>query len=198
MRNTHRLWFLLAWNNMCCYHMWLYITKICCLFVVHLVLNTLFLNILWDTISQFRYEIWGPFHKSFFHHNSNLSEILLCFHPSYSRVIALKFGILHDSCAATGCAKFCSVMVQYNGFTLNPIFHRIWITIQQLFLKWAPGKQEVSKSSIANETSWKMCNYVVSISLLFCCHGDDQVPVPHICRTGTERFDIRGLFANMV
>ena len=34
--------------------------------------------------------------------------------------------------------KFCSDMIPYNGITLKPIWHRIWITIAKSCAKWAP------------------------------------------------------------
>ena len=34
------------------------------------------------------------------------------------------------------CAKFCSDIIPYNGVTLKPIFHRIWIMMEKLFMKW--------------------------------------------------------------
>ena len=79
---------------------------------------------------------WDPFHEWFFHHNSNLMEILFCSHPSCNEVIAMKFCTGHDSCAVVGCAKFCSDMMSYNGVTLKPIFHPIWITMEKSFVKW--------------------------------------------------------------
>ena len=33
----------------------------------------------------------------------------------------MKFCTWHDSCAVVACAKFCSDMILYNGFTLKPI-----------------------------------------------------------------------------
>ena len=64
-------------------------------------------------------------------------EISLWSHPCCSEVIAMKFCTWHNSCAVMACAKFCSDMISYNGGTLKPIFHRIWITIEKLFMKWA-------------------------------------------------------------
>ena len=49
----------------------------------------------------------GPFQEWFFHHNSSLMDISFCSHPSYSKVIAM---------------KFCSNMTPYNGVTLEIIF----------------------------------------------------------------------------
>ena len=45
----------------------------------------------------------------------------------------------HDSCAVLACAKFCSIMMLYNGITLKPISHLIWIAKEKSFMKWASG-----------------------------------------------------------
>ena len=89
---------------------------------------------IWDIMCHTGYvgrKTWGPFHKGFFHHVSNSIEILFCSHPSSSEVVVMKFYTWHDSCA-------CSDMVPYNEVTRKPIFHRIWFTMEKLFVKWAP------------------------------------------------------------
>ena len=75
----------------------------------------------------FTMENWGPFHERVFHCISNMMEIWFCSHRSCSQVMARNFCTWHDSYAVVACAKFCSDMIPYNGVTLKPIFHWIWI-----------------------------------------------------------------------
>ena len=83
--------------------------------------------------------IRGAFHERFSHPNSNSIEISICSHPSYGKVIAMKFCTSHDSCAVVTCAKFCSGMIPCNEVTMKQIFHRIWITMEKSFMKWSEG-----------------------------------------------------------
>ena len=83
-------------------------------------------------------QYWGPFHERFFHRYSNSLGISFCSHPSYSKVVAMKFCTCHDSCADVACAKFCSDMIINIEVTLKPIFHWIWITMEKSFVKWGP------------------------------------------------------------
>ena len=48
--------------------------------------------------------VWAPFHKRFFHCNSNSMENSLCCHPSCNEVVAMKFCTWQDSCAVVACA----------------------------------------------------------------------------------------------
>ena len=68
-------------------------------------------------------------------------EIPCCSGPSCSVGIAMKFCTWHDSCAVMACAKFSSDMMPYNGVTLKPIFHQIWIMMEKSFVKCVPGLQ---------------------------------------------------------
>ena len=36
-------------------------------------------------------------------------------------------------------AEFGSDIIPYDGVTLNPISHKIWIMMEESFVKWAPG-----------------------------------------------------------
>ena len=83
---------------------------------------------------------WDPFHEWFYHRNSNVMEISLCFHPWCSIVITMKFCTWHNNYVVMVCAKFCSDIVPCNDVTIKPIFHRIWITMEKSSLKWAPGQ----------------------------------------------------------
>ena len=73
---------------------------------------------------------WGPFHERFDHYNSNLMEILFCSFPSDNKLIAMRFCTWHDSSIVVACAKFSSVMIPYNRATPIPIFHQIWIRME--------------------------------------------------------------------
>ena len=73
----------------------------------------------------------GPISRTiFFHRNSNSMEILFCCHPGYIELIAINFCTWHNSCAVVACVKLCSDMMPYNGVILKPIFHRIWIGLE--------------------------------------------------------------------
>ena len=71
-------------------------------------------------------------------HNSNSMYISFCSHRSFNIVINMKFCIWHNSSAVVAYAKFCSDMLLYKGVTLKPLFHRIWIMMEQSFMKWPP------------------------------------------------------------
>ena len=53
--------------------------------------------------------------------------------------IATKFGTCHDSPAVVPCAKYCSshFISIWMGAKWN--FHHIWIVMERLLVKWAPG-----------------------------------------------------------
>ena len=55
--------------------------------------------------------------------------------------IATKFGTCHDSPAVVPCAKYCSdhFISIWMGAKWN--FHHIWIVMEKLLVKWAPGPQ---------------------------------------------------------
>ena len=50
-----------------------------------------------------------------------------------------KVGTWHDSCVFVAYVEFCNGMISYRGITLDQFFHRIWITMEKSFVKWAPG-----------------------------------------------------------
>ena len=52
-------------------------------------------------------------------------------------MVTIKFCTCHESYAVVARAKFCSDMITYNWVILKPIFHRIWITMKNSFVKWA-------------------------------------------------------------
>ena len=68
-------------------------------------------------------------------------EISFCSHPSTNIVIATKFCTWHDSWAVVTCAKFCCDMINCNWIRAKWIFHRIWIVMEKVLVKWVPGSQ---------------------------------------------------------
>ena len=68
---------------------------------------------------------WAPFHKRFFHRNSNSMEISFHSHLDSNTVIATKFCTWHGSCAVVACAKICCDLMASNGITVRRSFHRI-------------------------------------------------------------------------
>ena len=61
----------------------------------------------------------GPFHERFFHCNSNSMQISFCSHPSFNKVIGMKFCTWHDSCAVMVCAKICSKILSHIKIELH-------------------------------------------------------------------------------
>ena len=73
------------------------------------------------TFCVYKYMNRGPIHERFFHRISNSTEISFYSKPSGSIVIPMKFCPRHNSSAVVACAKFCSDMMNNNGFTLKHI-----------------------------------------------------------------------------
>ena len=96
-------------------------------------LVTFFISLRWADQAWLQ----GPISRWFFHRNSNLMEIPFYSHSNCSQVIAMKFCVWHDSCTVMKCAKFDSDMIPDNGLALKPIFYKIWITMEKLFMKWS-------------------------------------------------------------
>ena len=55
--------------------------------------------------------------------------------------IDTKFGTCHDSFAVVPCAKFCSDPCISIWMRAKWNFHHIWIVMEKLLVKWAPGPQ---------------------------------------------------------
>ena len=74
--------------------------------------------------------IWGPFHKQFFHHNSNSREIF-CFILTWilTQLMLQKFYTWHDSRAVLACVKFYCNLMASNEITAR---HQIWIASKKL------------------------------------------------------------------
>ena len=53
--------------------------------------------------------------------------------------IATQFGTCHDSPAVVPCAKFCSDHFISFWMRAKWNFHHIWIVMEKLLVKWAPG-----------------------------------------------------------
>ena len=66
-------------------------------------------------------------------------EISFCYHPNNNIVIATIFGTWHDSWAVVACAKFCCDVIISNWIRVKWNFHHIWIVMEKLLVKWAPG-----------------------------------------------------------
>ena len=79
-----------------------------------------------------------PFHKRFFHHNSNSMEISFSSNSVTDDYIATKFGTCHDSPAVVSCAKYCSDHYVSIWMRAKWNFHHIWIVMEKLLVKWAP------------------------------------------------------------
>ena len=82
---------------------------------------------------------WDPFHLRFFHHNSNSMEISFSSNSITGDHIATKFGTCHDSPAVVLCAKHCSDHYISIWMRAKWNFHHIWIAMEKLLVKWAPG-----------------------------------------------------------
>ena len=54
--------------------------------------------------------------------------------------IATKFGTCHDSPAVVSCAKYCSDHFFSIWMRAKWNFHHIWIVMEKLLVKWAPGQ----------------------------------------------------------
>ena len=73
-----------------------------------------------------RNETRSQFHKRLFHRIPNSMVNAFCSHPSGSKIIVMKWCIWRESSRIVACGKFCSDMINRNGFTLKYIFHRIY------------------------------------------------------------------------
>ena len=81
----------------------------------------------------------GPISLTIFHHNSNSMEISFSCNSITGDHIATKFGTCHDSPAVVPCAKYCSDHYIIIWMRANWNFHHIWIVMEKLLVKWAPG-----------------------------------------------------------
>ena len=126
--------------------------------------------------------IRGPFHKRFFHHNSNSMEISLSSNSITDDHIATKFGTCHDSPAVVPCAKYCSdhFISIWMGAKWN--FHHIWIVMERLLVKWAPGPEiSISQSHQFLPTSSTKSN-IILLPLCLCRWREQPVVWHRILR----------------
>ena len=88
----------------------------------------------------------GPFHKWFFHRNSNSMENW--FQCNSIVGLLVKFWSCHESTAVVLCAKLHSHMTSLqHGWDQNEIFIEFWLQCEKLFIKWAPGDAYMLQST---------------------------------------------------
>ena len=71
-------------------------------------------------------------------------EISFRFNSITGNHIATKFGTCHDSPAVVPCAKYCSDHFISIWMRAKWNFHHIWIVMEKLLVKWAPGTQRAA------------------------------------------------------
>ena len=81
--------------------------------------------------------------------------------------IATKFGTCHDSPAVVPCAKSCSDHCISTWMRAKWNFHHIWIVMEKMLVKWAPGLQKAW-------TWWRHQMETFSV-LLALCVGNSPV-----------------------
>ena len=64
--------------------------------------------------------------------------------------IATKFGTCHDSLAVVPCAKYCSDHFISIWMRAKWNFHHIWIVMEKLLVKWAPGFLVINSSPVSS------------------------------------------------
>ena len=102
------------------------------------------------------YGTWGPFHERSFHRILNSMEnwfkccIMVMYHNT------TKSCTCHESTAVVPCAKFHSNHFRITSMRLEWNFHRIWITMEKSFVKWASGARFTNDILPAIQTRWKL------------------------------------------
>ena len=81
----------------------------------------------------------GLFHERIFHRYSNSIEIRFYGNCIVGFHISPNFCTCHDSIAVVPCAQFRSDHLTTTQMGSEWNFHRIWITMENSFMKWAPG-----------------------------------------------------------
>ena len=69
--------------------------------------------------------------------NSNSMENMHCCKSMTDHQIATNFCTCHDSIAVMSCAKFRGNHFVRNGRTAKQNFHKIWIAMEKLQVKWS-------------------------------------------------------------
>ena len=82
--------------------------------------------------------------------------------------ITTKFGTSHDSPAVVQCAKYCGDHFISIWMRAKWNFHHIWIVMEKLFVKWAPGQINCTKM------------YVPSFVVNGCCFTE-EVNTEYFC-----------------
>ena len=81
----------------------------------------------------------GPFHERIFHRYSNSIENRFYGNCIVGFHISPNFCTCHDSIAVVPCAQFRSDHLTTTRMGSEWNFHRIWITMENSFMKWAPA-----------------------------------------------------------
>ena len=116
-------------------------------------------------------------------------EISFRFNSITGDHIATKFGTCHDSPAVVPCVKHCSDHFISIWMRAKWNFHHIWIVMEKLLVKWAPGSQSgaLCRTGYLSETYLKLKPSEVSFAhilfhidsiVLKCCtlhSGDTDV-----------------------
>ena len=143
-------------------------------------------------VGPYYWVVMGPISLMIFYHNCcdsnpgyhisciDTCPLWMCFKRVYiyfhkTRNLLLRdinkesFGNTHPRSSVVAGAKFWSDMIPYNVVTLKSVFRWIWITMGNLFVKWAASLFYDSKSFCLdwNESKCiKECQIFVSISTL--------------------------------
>ena len=80
----------------------------------------------------------APILRCFFHRYSNLMENWFQCNSTVGNHITIKFCTCHKSTAVVPCAKFYCDLCTTTWMGAEWSFHRIWIEMEKLFVKWSP------------------------------------------------------------
>ena len=96
--------------------------------------------------------------------------------------IATKFGTWHDSWAVVPCAKVCSDHIISTWMRAKWNFHHIWIVMEKLLVKWAPGHSMVLCKTAVTPliTHWSYCSLSISHGPKLICQGWVIIPAHRI------------------
>ena len=115
-----------------------------------------------DVVFTLFYLIWvwkiliqgGPFHKHLSLFNSNSINIQFHSHSIPGYDIITNICTWHDSCAVVSCANFCSDQF-IRIWARTKKTHRIWIMMEKLSVKWAPGHENYRADSRLSPSQWE-------------------------------------------
>ena len=103
---------------------------------------------------------WGPYLIRFFHRNSNLVEKLFWCNSIVGYCITTKFCTSYESNVVISCAKFHSNHFTTIWMRVECNFHWIWITMEKLFVKWAPDQTSISPVCVGSISSFGRSKYL--------------------------------------